>query len=91
MKKVRDKGRKQSLREDIRALKRELKTRETTAIKDVLTRSQVVLATLTSATDQGPLHIIKDTPFDLVIIDECSQVSDALLAINITFLPELRL
>jgi superfamily II DNA or RNA helicase len=38
----------------------------------------VILCTLTSATDDGPLKLLSPNHFDLVVIDECSQVQDPL-------------
>jgi ATP-dependent RNA/DNA helicase IGHMBP2 len=34
----------------------------------------VILCTLTSATDDGPLRLLPPNHFDIVVIDECSQV-----------------
>ena len=34
----------------------------------------VILCTLTSATDDGSLKLLPPNHFDLVVIDECSQV-----------------
>jgi ATP-dependent RNA/DNA helicase IGHMBP2 len=38
----------------------------------------VILCTLTSATDDGPLKLLPPNHFDLVVIDECSQVKEIL-------------
>lgn len=55
-------------------LSRELKEREVIAFKEVLTKVSVILATLTSAHSDGPLKYLPLEYFDLVVIDECSQV-----------------
>uniref|UniRef100_T1J301 PH and SEC7 domain-containing protein 4 n=1 Tax=Strigamia maritima TaxID=126957 RepID=T1J301_STRMM len=55
-------------------LYKELRTRETKATKELLERTSVVLATLTSAYVDGPLKHLLMEHFDLVVIDECSQL-----------------
>ncbi|XP_064637243.1 DNA-binding protein SMUBP-2-like isoform X2 [Lineus longissimus] len=77
MKKVKDRGSRQSLREDMKHLRKELRERESAATKDILRRADVVLSTLTSATRDGPLKYLEDGHFDLVVIDECSQALEA--------------
>lgn len=74
MRKSRDKGEKHQLRSEIKTLRRELRERESAATEAILKRAQVVLATLTSASDDGPLKHLPLDHFDLVVIDECSQV-----------------
>lgn len=65
---------------EIKSLRKELKTREKKVLKQVLSESQVVLSTLTSG---SPKHILKQLldsdgyyPFDVVVIDECSQAME---------------
>ena len=59
---------------EIKSLRKELRERESKAIKEILCHANVILTTLTSATQDGPLkHLLADH-FDLVVIDECSQV-----------------
>lgn len=73
-------GERDSLRREMRELRKELYDRENRALKEVLGQSDIILATLTTAGPDGPLrHIVKDKPdfFDLVIIDECSQALEA--------------
>ena len=65
---------KQNRRGELKYLRKELRERSDTAVRQVLKHSQVVLSTLTSATDNGPLKILDDMHFDVVVIDECSQV-----------------
>ncbi|KAK3594546.1 hypothetical protein CHS0354_023602 [Potamilus streckersoni] len=77
LKKTRDRGEKQRLREDMKHLRKELMQREQTATRDILKRANVVLVTLTSATEDGPMKLLNEEHFDLVVIDECSQALEA--------------
>ncbi|GAB6029019.1 DNA-binding protein SMUBP-2 [Chamberlinius hualienensis] len=80
---TRDKGEKRQKRPEIKELTRELRSREISAVKEVLTNVDVVLATLVSAYPGGPLkHLPKDY-FDVVVIDECSQALEAACLIPI--------
>lgn len=63
-----------SLLNELKSLRRELKEKSNEAVRRVLKRSEVILSTLTSATDDGPLKILESMHFDVVVIDECSQV-----------------
>lgn len=74
MRRTRDRGDRQRLREDMKSLRRELRQRESTAVSEILTRARVVLCTLTTASDDGPLSALGNKVFDIVVIDECSQV-----------------
>lgn len=42
--------------------------------KQILMTSDVILATLTSSSNDGPLKLLREDFFDVVVIDECSQV-----------------
>lgn len=42
-----------------------------------LTRASVVLATNTGASSDGPLKLLPEDHFDLVVIDECAQAVEA--------------
>lgn len=42
--------------------------------KQILMNSDVILATLTSSSNDGPLKLLREDFFDVVVIDECSQV-----------------
>lgn len=75
IRKTRDRGEKQKIREDIKYLRKELRQREEAASKEVLKRADVVLATLSSADPSGPIRYLDNEHFDLVVIDECSQVN----------------
>ena len=48
--------------------------REEAAMKELLKRADIVLATLTSATPDGPIKFLDEGHFDVAIVDECSQV-----------------
>ena len=74
MRKVRNMGERQSIRQDLKHLRKELRTREEGAIKEVLSRADVVMATLATAAEEGPIRHLPQGHFDLIIIDECSQV-----------------
>ena len=43
------------------------------ALKEILSRADVVLGTLTSSSNDGPLKYLPDGHFDVTVIDECSQ------------------
>ncbi|XP_016320927.1 DNA-binding protein SMUBP-2-like [Sinocyclocheilus anshuiensis] len=77
MKKARDKGQRSNLRLEIRELRRELRTREEIAITQILKRADVILATNTGASDDGPLKHLPNDHFDLVVIDECAQALES--------------
>ncbi|GFO34359.1 DNA-binding protein smubp-2 [Plakobranchus ocellatus] len=77
MKKARGAGERKSLRDELKHLRKEVSQREERATSEVLSRAQVVLSTLTTASLDGPLKHLKDKTFDLVVIDECSQALEA--------------
>ena len=81
LKKTRDKGDRHRLRHDMKSLRKELRQRESAAVSGILTRADVVLSTLTTACDDGPLSHLGDRMFDIVVIDECSQVINSLFII----------
>ena len=62
---------------ELRELRKELRERERQAVRDILKGARVVLSTLTSATTgDGALKHLQTTegvPFDVAVIDECSQ------------------
>ena len=64
---------------ELRELRKELRERERQAVRDILKEARVVLSTLTSATaGDGALKHLQTTteggvPFDVAVIDECSQ------------------
>ena len=71
---TRDQGERRHIRDDIKSLRRELRQRESSAVSDIIRRATVVLSTLTTASDDGPLSALDQHKFDVVVIDECSQV-----------------
>lgn len=69
--KAKDKG--YQTRGKIAELRKELKDRERRAIGRILANADVVLSTLTTASDDGPLRNLPDGHFQVAVIDECSQ------------------
>ncbi|XP_064369317.1 DNA-binding protein SMUBP-2 isoform X1 [Dromaius novaehollandiae] len=76
-KKAQDKGERSHFLSEIKALRKELKEREETAMTAALTHASVVLATNTGASSDGPLKLLPENHFDLVVIDECAQALEA--------------
>ncbi|XP_046889814.1 DNA-binding protein SMUBP-2 [Hypomesus transpacificus] len=77
MKKMRDKGERFNLKREVGELKKELRTREATAITQILKRADVVLSTNTGASADGPLKYLPVDHFDWVVIDECAQALES--------------
>ena len=74
MKKTRSKGERQHLKTEMKHLRKELSDRESRAMKETLSKAEVVLVTLTSASStDGPLRHVPKGHFDVAVIDECSQ------------------
>ncbi|XP_061138538.1 DNA-binding protein SMUBP-2 isoform X1 [Syngnathus typhle] len=73
MKKKSEKGERGSLRREIGELRKELKTREATAMVQILKSADVVLSTNTGACGDGPLKFLPADHFDWAVIDECAQ------------------
>ncbi|NXS89588.1 SMBP2 protein, partial [Erpornis zantholeuca] len=76
-KKAQDKGERSHVLGEIKTLRKELKEREEAAMATALSQASVVLATNTGASSDGPLKLLPDTHFDLVVIDECAQALEA--------------
>ncbi|NXF33472.1 SMBP2 protein, partial [Nyctibius bracteatus] len=76
-KKAQDKGERSHFLGEIKALRKELKEREEAAMAAALTHASVVLATNTGASSDGPLKLLPENHFDLVVIDECAQALEA--------------
>ena len=76
-KKAKNHGERQKLKEDMKYLRKELRQRENTATREILKRADVVLVTLTSATDDGPMKLLEESHFDMTVIDEVSQAMEA--------------
>ncbi|XP_042352568.1 DNA-binding protein SMUBP-2 [Plectropomus leopardus] len=77
MKKMREKGDRVNYKKEIGELRKELKTREATAITQILKSADVVLSTNTGACDDGPLKFLPVEHFDWVVIDECAQALES--------------
>lgn len=65
------------LRSELKYLRKELQQRESHALNEVLQGSDVVLSTLITSSDVGPLKHLPDDHFHCVVIDECSQALEA--------------
>ncbi|NWU49445.1 SMBP2 protein, partial [Dromas ardeola] len=76
-KKAQDRGERSHFLSEIKALRKELKEREESAMAAALTHASVVLATNTGASSDGPLKLLPEDHFDLVVIDECAQALEA--------------
>ncbi|XP_007171177.2 DNA-binding protein SMUBP-2 [Balaenoptera acutorostrata] len=76
-KKTQDKREKSNFRNEIKLLRKELKEREEAAMLESLVAANVVLATNTGASSDGPLKLLPDGHFDMVVIDECAQALEA--------------
>ncbi|XP_040895261.1 DNA-binding protein SMUBP-2 [Toxotes jaculatrix] len=77
MKKTHEKGERVNFRREIGELRKELKTREATAIAQILKSADVVLSTNSGACDDGPLKFLPAEHFDWVVIDECAQALES--------------
>uniref|UniRef100_UPI0037E7F8DB DNA-binding protein SMUBP-2 n=1 Tax=Semicossyphus pulcher TaxID=241346 RepID=UPI0037E7F8DB len=77
MKKMKDRGDRGNFKREIGELRKELKTREATAIAQILKSADVVLSTNTGACDDGPLKFLPAEHFDWVVIDECAQALES--------------
>ncbi|XP_061263253.1 DNA-binding protein SMUBP-2 [Bos javanicus] len=75
--KTQDKREKSNFRDEIKLLRKELKDREEAAMLESLAAADVVLATSTGASADGPLKLLPDSHFDMVVIDECAQALEA--------------
>ncbi|NWY53210.1 SMBP2 protein, partial [Chionis minor] len=76
-KKAQDRGERSHFLSEIKALRKELKEREEAAMAAALTHASVVLATNTGASSDGPLKLLPENHFDVVVIDECAQALEA--------------
>ncbi|XP_054164493.1 DNA-binding protein SMUBP-2-like [Oppia nitens] len=66
---------------EMKILRKDLKQRERKVIKQILEKKKVVLTTLTTGSPDGVLRNILNSdgfyPFDVIVIDECSQAIEA--------------
>ncbi|NWR35063.1 SMBP2 protein, partial [Tachuris rubrigastra] len=76
-KKAQDKGERSHFLGEIKTLRKELKEREEAAMASALRHASIVLATNTGASSDGPLKLLPENHFDLVVIDECAQALEA--------------
>ncbi|KFO74430.1 DNA-binding protein SMUBP-2, partial [Cuculus canorus] len=76
-KKAQDKGERSHYLSKIKVLRKELREREESAMVAALTHASVVLSTNTGASLDGPLKLLPENHFDLVVIDECAQALEA--------------
>ncbi|NWV41948.1 SMBP2 protein, partial [Grantiella picta] len=76
-KKAQDKGERSHFLGEIKTLRKELKEREEAAMAAALSQASIVLATNTGASSDGPLKLLPESYFDLVVIDECAQALEA--------------
>ncbi|XP_072291054.1 DNA-binding protein SMUBP-2 [Eucyclogobius newberryi] len=67
------KGERGDLKRELGELRKELRTREAAAMKEILALADVVLSTNTGACAEGPLKQLAPDHFDCVVIDECAQ------------------
>ncbi|KAM7396863.1 hypothetical protein PAMP_019871 [Pampus punctatissimus] len=72
-----DKGERVNFRREIGELRKELKTREATAITQILKSADVILSTNTGACNDGALKFLPAEYFDWVVIDECAQALES--------------
>ncbi|XP_066946913.1 DNA-binding protein SMUBP-2-like isoform X2 [Macrobrachium rosenbergii] len=77
LKKTNEKRKRNHIRNEIKLFRKELRERETRLTKQILTTCDVILATLTSCGNDGPLRHLPQEHLDLVVIDECSQAIEA--------------
>ncbi|XP_069821859.1 DNA-binding protein SMUBP-2 isoform X2 [Dendropsophus ebraccatus] len=77
MRKLQNRDEKSGFKTEIRALRKELKEREEAAMIETLKTANVILATNTGASLDGPLKLLPENYFDLVVIDECAQALEA--------------
>lgn len=71
--KAKDRSQKIALWKEMRILKKELKSRQKTAIEEIVQHSQVILCTCSGAYSRS----LRDSKFDLVVIDEAAQALEA--------------
>ncbi|KAJ4938307.1 hypothetical protein JOQ06_002929 [Pogonophryne albipinna] len=77
IKKMRERGDRVNYKREIGELRKELRTREATAIAQILKSADVVLSTNTGACHTGPLKYLPAEHFDWVVIDECAQALES--------------
>ncbi|CAF1230518.1 unnamed protein product [Adineta ricciae] len=73
LRKSTDRGERERLKKEIKNLRKDIRVYEEKASREAMQSVNVILCTLTSATDDSPLKLLPPNHFDLVVIDECSQ------------------
>jgi superfamily I DNA and/or RNA helicase len=73
--KTREKAKKRELYGELKLLRKEARKREEAVVDSILKSRDVILATCVGASNR----LLRDIPFDMVIIDEAAQVSFASL------------
>ena len=68
-----DRTERRELQSEIRELRREARKREDVVVNEIMNSRNVVLATCVGASS----HLIKDTAFDLIVVDEAAQGLEA--------------
>ncbi|CAF4626131.1 unnamed protein product [Rotaria sp. Silwood1] len=68
-----DRSERERLKKEIKNLRKDIRLYEEKASREAMQSVNVILCTLTSATDDSPLKLLPQNHFDLVVIDECSQ------------------
>eukprot|EP00111_Clytia_hemisphaerica_P020158 TCONS_00059404-protein len=62
--------------DEVKVLRKDLAHREQNLMKSILVDADVILSTTTSASKEGPLKLLEDDHFDLLIIDEAAQAME---------------
>ncbi|KAJ4439368.1 hypothetical protein ANN_07490 [Periplaneta americana] len=91
LKKLKTRHRKETnaeLHSELKTLRKELQQRESRALDEVLRGADVILSTLVTASDVGPLKHLPDDHFSCVLIDECSQALEAACWIALPMAPK---
>ncbi|XP_063849744.1 DNA-binding protein SMUBP-2-like [Scylla paramamosain] len=89
LRKARGGDQRKNTRNNIKSLRKELREKETRLVGQVMKGSEVILCTLTSGSDEGPLKHLPPQHLDLVVIDECSQATEASCYLSVVRAPKL--
>jgi ATP-dependent RNA/DNA helicase IGHMBP2 len=66
-----------ALRREFSELRKELRTRETKAVRAILTGADVVIGTPSTISPLGPLRHAPDAHFSVAVVDEAGQALEA--------------
>ncbi|CAN0424137.1 unnamed protein product [Lampetra fluviatilis] len=72
-----ERGERARLQAEMRSLRKELREREDTAMRNILQGADVILATTTGAWAGGPLKLLPPAHFAVAVVDECGQAVEA--------------